>query len=157
MKIAIDTKALAKCKAVLSKHPQMLNAALQNAMITLAEDVRRVAVTKLRDSGAVDTGLLMNSIVVVPEGKHTMIVGTNVAYAAAVEYGAKGHWIHIDSIPGFRVWLKRHGIPGWDTRKFFYVEPTPKPYFEPAFEHGKALAPKVVEMALDNMLAGISQ
>ena len=155
MKIVIDTRAFAKSKAILRKHPLLLQAALQSAMVTLAEDVRKVAVTKLRDSGAVDSGLLMNSISVVPESKRKLIVGTNVAYAAAVEFGARGHWLHIDSIPGMRLWLKRHGISGWDTRKFFYVAPKPRPYFEPAFVHGKAVTQKVIEVALSNVLLGL--
>lgn len=154
MKIVIDTSAFAKSKAVLRKHPLLLQAALQSAMVTLAEDVRKTAVTKLRDQGGVDTGLLMNSIAVVQVGNHHLVVGTNIAYAAAVEYGARGHWLHIDSIPGFRLWLKRHNIPGWNSRKFFYVAPKPRPYFEPAFEHGKAEAPKTVQGVMNSLTAG---
>lgn len=154
MKIVIDTRAFAKSKAVLRKYPHLVSAGLQTAMVTLAEDVRKTAVTKLRDQGGVDSGLLMNSIAVVQVGSHHLVVGTNVAYAAAVEYGTRGHWLHIDSVLGFRLWLKRHNIPGWNSRKFFYVAPKPRPYFEPAFEHGKAEAPKIVQSVMASLTAG---
>jgi hypothetical protein len=79
-------------------------------------------------------------------------VGTNIEYAAAVEFGTKGHWLKIDNIPGFRNWMKHHGIDPEEKLIYFYVEPKPRPYMEPAFQRGKQILPETIEKQIENTL-----
>jgi len=143
--IQFDFDALTQALGTVSGFSDRLERELEKGLLELATLIEGEAKSKLKQHGSIDQGQLWNSIAVVPVSSEQVLVGTNVSYAAAVEYGTKGHWLHIESTPGFRNWLKRHGIDNYETLEFFYVEPKPKPYMEPAFEEGKSKAPKIIE------------
>ena len=148
IKIDVDMKAIENVKKFCRTYPQALTDALYDGVLTIAEEIQRTAVMKLKEHGAVDLGQLWNSIHVHRISATELIVGTNVEYAAAVEFGTKGHWLTIDKIAGFRNWLRRHGIDLDAKMKYFYVHPKPKPYMEPAYQEGKRIAPDEIKKAV---------
>ena len=143
--VKIDFKAIEKAEKLVSGISELILQEIQEGMMELSTLVDRHAKEKIKEHGAIDQGQLWNSITIVPMSKTEVIVGTNVSYAAAVEFGTKGHWLHIESTPGFRGWMTRHGIDKENKMEFFYVEPKPRPYMEPAFVHGKHLVPSVIQ------------
>jgi len=147
IKVEVDMKAIDNVKSFCRHYPQALTDALYDGVLTIAEEIQRTAVTKLKEHGAVDLGQLWNS------SPTELIVGTNVEYAAAVEFGTKGHWLTIDKIPGFRGWLRRHGIDLDVKMKYFFVHPKPKPYMEPAYQEGKRIAPDEIKKAVKTAIA----
>ncbi|MBC8552625.1 MAG: HK97 gp10 family phage protein [Candidatus Brocadiales bacterium] len=151
--VDIDFKALEKASWVVSGVSELVLKELEAGMMNLATVIGGHAKEKLKEHGAIDQGQLWNSITIVPISKTEVIVGTNVSYAAAVEFGTKGHWLHIESTPGFRGWLTRHGIDKNNKMEFFYVEPKPRPYMEPAFAHAKSMVPSVIETRVKNVLS----
>ena len=110
IKVEVDIGAIENVKSFCRHYPEVLVAALYDGILTIAEEIQRTAVTKLKEQGAIDLGQLWNSIHIHRISPTEVIVGTNVEYAAAVEFGTKGHWLTIDKITGFRGWLRRHGI-----------------------------------------------
>jgi len=131
IKVEVDIGAIENVKKFCRHYPQALTAALHE-----------------KEHGAVDLGQLWNSIHIHRISPTEVIVGTNVEYAAAVEFGTKGHWLTIDKIPGFRGWLRRHGIDLDAKMKYFYVHPKPRPYMEPAYQAGKQIAPDEIKKAV---------
>ena len=152
MDVIIDFKAVEKAEKVVSGVSKLILREIQDGMMELSTLVDRHAKEKIKEHGAIDQGQLWNSITIVPISKTEIIVGTNVSYAAAVEFGTKGHWLHIKSTPGFRGWLTRHGIDKEKVLEFFCVEPKPKTYMEPAFQFGKSMVPSVVEEKVKTVL-----
>ncbi len=153
IKVDVDMKAIDNVKKFCKTYPQALTNALYDGILAIAEEIHRTAVTKLKEHGAVDLGQLWNSIHIHRISSTEVIVGTNVEYAAAVEFGTKGHWLTIDKIPGFRNWLRRHGIDLEAKMKYFYVHPKPRPYMEPAFQEGKRIAPDEIKKAVKITMA----
>jgi len=148
IKVDVDMKAIENVKKFCRTYPQALTNALYDGILAIAEEIQRTAVEKLKEHGAIDLGQLWNSIHIHRISATEVIVGTNVEYAAAVEFGTKGHWLTIDKIPGFRNWLRRHGIDLDAKMKYFYVHPKPKPYMEPAYQEGKRIAPDEIKKAV---------
>ncbi len=152
IEVRVDTAAIRRARKVLAEYPGVLKAALYQGLSDIALDVQRVAVEKLTTNKAVDTGRLRASITIHQLSPTRIVVGTNASYAAAVEYGAKGHWIRIDRTPGFRSWMRHHGIDLKAEMVYFWVHPPPRPYMEPAFQEGLKLArksiPQIVEKAI---------
>ena len=148
IKVEVDIKAIEDVKKFCRAYPQALTNALYDGVLMIAEEIQRTAVMKLKEHGAIDLGQLWNSIHIHRISPTEVIVGTNVEYAAAVEFGTKGHWLTIDKIPGFRNWLRRHGIDLDAKMKYFYVHPKPKPYMEPAYQEGKRIAPDEIKKAV---------
>jgi len=153
--VEIDFKAIEKASKVVSGVSELILRELEEGMMELSTLVDRHAKEKLKEHGAIDKGQLWNSITIVPISKTEIIVGTNVSYAAAVEFGTKGHWLHIESTPGFRGWLTRHGIDKEEKLEFFYVEPKPRPYMEPAYNFGKTMVPSVIQDRINNVISGL--
>ncbi len=153
--VRIDFKAIEKASKVVSGVSELVLKEVEAGMMELATLVDRHAKERIKEHGAIDQGQLWNSITIVPISKTEVIIGTNVSYAAAVEFGTKGHWLHIESTPGFRGWLTRHGIDKENRMEFFYVEPKPKPYMEPAYIHGKSLAPNLIQKKVDRIIKGL--
>ena len=148
IKVEVDMPAIANVQTFCRKYPDALKAALDDGLLAIALEIQRTAVERLKAQGAVDLGQLWNSIHIHRISPTEVIVGTNVEYAAAVEFGAEGHWLTIDKIPGFRGWMKRHGIDIDGKMKYFYVHPKPRPYMEPAYQEGRRLAPDEVKQAV---------
>ena len=155
IKIDVDIGAIENVKSLCRHYPGGLASALYDGVLAIAEEIQRTAVMKLKEQGAIDLGQLWNSIHIHRISPSEVIVGTNVEYAAAVEFGTKGHWLSIDKVPGFRGWLKRHGIDLDAKMKYFYVHPKPRPYMEPAYEEGKRIAPNEVKKSVEIAIAGI--
>ena len=157
-RIKVDLPAIVRAQRVLDRYPQALSDALEEGLNSIALEVKRTAVVKLTEQGAVDTGQLRASITIHCISDTELVVGTNVAHAAAIEFGAKAHWIRIDKTPGFRAWLRHHGIDPKSELVYFRVAPKPRPYMEPAFEEGRQFAdreiPKRVEKALRSVAGG---
>ncbi len=151
--VKIDFKAIEKAEKVVSGVSELILQEIQEGMMELSTLVETEAKEKIKEHGAIDQGQLWNSITIVPISQTEVIVGTNVSYAAAVEFGTKGHWLHIESTPGFRGWLTRHGIDKEKRKEFFYVEPKPRAYMEPAFIHGKSMVPSVIETRVKNVIS----
>jgi len=152
IKVDVDMKAIEGVKTFLKRYPGELKDAVYEGVQEIALEIQRTAVTKLKEHGAVDLGQLWNSIHVHRISQTEVIVGTNVEYAAAVEFGTKGHWLTIDKIPGFRGWLRRHGIDLDAKMKYFYVHPKPKPYMEPAYQEGKRIAPDEIRKSVETAI-----
>jgi len=157
IEVTVDWDALKKATRVISGFSDRLLKAVEEGLRELAVAVEREAKEKLKSHGAVDLGNLWNSITVVPLTATEVIVGTNLSYAAAVEFGTRGHWLHIESTPGFRQWLTRHGIDKEHKREFFYVEPKPRPYMEPAYAYGKTRATEILQEKIDRLMRRINQ
>jgi len=153
--VQIDFDALNKALQTVSGFSQQLERELEKGLLELALLIEGEAKLALKQHRAIDQGQLWNSITVVPISGEEVLVGTNVSYAAAVEFGTKGHWLHIESTPGFRNWLKRHGIDKDQKLEFFYVAPKPKPYMEPAFEEGKSKAPNIFKERVQAVMQGL--
>ena len=149
MNIQVDLGKIKDLKRMLEKYPQELERALEEGILSIALSMEAFAKQKIKEQGAIDLGQLLNSITVKRISPRHAIVGTNVEYAAAVEFGTKGHWLKIDNIPGFRNWMKHHGIDPEEKLEFFYVEPKPRPYMEPAFQWGKQILPEEVEKQVE--------
>ena len=152
IKVEVDIGAIENVRRFCRKYPQALTDALYEGILTIAEEIQRTAVTKLKEHGAIDLGQLWNSIHIHRISPTELIVGTNVEYAAAVEFGMKGHWLTIDKIPGFRNWLRRHCIDLDAKMKYFYVHPKPKPYMEPAYQEGKRIAPDEIRKSVETAM-----
>ena len=155
MKIEVDLPAVERVKTFCHRYPGALRDALHDGLLIIALEIHRTAVERLKGEGAVDLGQLWNSINIHRVSPTEIIVGTNVEYAAAVEFGAAGHWLTIDKIPGFRGWLKRHGIDTTGTMKYFYVQPKPRPYMEPAYQQGVKIAPDEVRQAVEQAISRV--
>ena len=148
VKVEVDIGAIENVKSFCRHYPEVLAAALYDGILAIAAEIQRTAVMKLKEQGAIDLGQLWNSIHIHRISPTEVIVGTNVEYAAAVEFGTKGHWLTIDKIAGFRGWLKRHGIDLDAKMKYFFVHPKPRPYMEPAYQEGKRIAPDEIKKAV---------
>lgn len=79
----------------------MLNA-MRDATLLVQRDARKLC--------PVDTGRLRSSIV--PEVRQQTgvvigVVGSNVTYAAAMEFGTRPHWPPLDAL---EPWARRHGM-----------------------------------------------
>ncbi len=155
IKVEVDFAAIEKVKAFGRRYPSALRAALQEGLLNIATEIHRTAVESLKAEGAIDLGQLWNSIHIHRLSSTEIIVGTNVEYAAAVEFGAVGHWLTIDKIPGFRGWLKRQRIDLDEKLKYFYVHPKPRPYMEPAYQEGRRIAPEEVKRAVEAVMQGL--
>jgi len=157
IKVDVDMKAIEGVKSFLSRYPGELTEAVYEGVLIIATEIQRTAVDKLKSHGAVDLGQLWNSINIHRISSTEVIVGTNIEYAAAVEFGTKGHWLTIDKIPGFRNWLRRHRIDLDKKMKYFYVHPKPKPYMEPAYQTGKELAPGIIRREVEAVIARVGR
>ena len=155
IKVDVEMKAVRNVERFCRAYPQALTAALEEGALAIALEIQRTAVSKLKEQGAIDLGQLWNSIHVHRISPTEVVVGTNVEYAAAVEFGTKGHWLTIDKIPGFRGWLRRHGIDLEAKMKYFYVHPKPRPYMEPAYQEGKRIAPAEIRMAVETAMTEV--
>ena len=155
IKVDVDMKAIEGARSFFKRYPEELKNAVYEGVLIIAEEIHRTAVEKLKEHGAIDLGQLWNSIHIHKVSKNEIIVGTNAEYAAAVEFGTKGHWLTIDKIPGFRNWMRRHGIDLEKKMKYFYVKPKPKPYMEPAYQAGRRLAPRAIRRELNSVMQRI--
>ena len=151
-KISVNLPAIEKTQDFLERYQRKLIAALEDGLNAIALEIQKSAVIKLTEQGSVDQGQLRASITIHQVSRTKLIVGTNVTYAAAVEYGAKPHWIRIDKTPGFRTWMRHHGIDLKEDMVYFHVAPKPKPYVEPAFEEGKKYANRNIPDLVDKAL-----
>jgi len=148
-KVTIKVDGSKQVLKSLQKYPDALNACLQEGLMIIAEEMQKTAVNKLKEQGAVDLGQLWNSIAIHQISPKSVVVGTNVEYAAAVEFGTKGHWLKIDNVPGFRNWLKHHGLDLQAKLTYFFVHPKPRPYMEPAFLEGQKVANGIINSAMN--------
>lgn len=153
IKVDVDMKAIEGIKSFLKRYPGELTEAVYEGVMIIATEIQRTAIEKLKSHGAVDLGQLWNSINIHKISVTEIVVGTNVEYAAAVEFGTKGHWLTIDKIPGFRNWMRRHGIDLDRKMKYFYVHPKPKPFMEPAYQEGKQISPGIIRREVETAMA----
>lgn len=149
IKIEVDFAAIENVKKFGRQYPSAMRAALQEGLLNIALEIQRTAVERLKSESAIDLGQLWNSINIHRISANEIIVGTNLEYAAAVEFGTKGHWVTIDKIEGLRGWMKRHGIDPEGTMKYFYVHPKPRPYMEPAYQEAVKVAPNEIRDAVE--------
>ena len=145
----VDLGKIKDLKNMLKKYPVELEQALEQGILNIALSMEGFAKQKLKEQGAIDLGQLLNSITVKRISRRQTLVGTNLEYATTVEFGTKGHWLKIDNIPGFRNWMKHHGIDQEEKLTYFFVEPKPRPHMEPAFEWGKQVLPEVLKNQIE--------
>ena len=148
----VDLGKIKDLKTMLKKCPAELESALEQGILNIALSMEGFAKQKLKEHGAVDLGQLLNSITIKRLSPRQALVGTNLEYAPAVEFGTKGHWLKIDNIPGFRNWMKHHGLDPEEKLTYFYVEPKPRPYMEPAYEWGKQILPEEVKKQIESTM-----
>lgn len=66
----------------------------------------------------------------------TGVVGTNVIYAAAVEFGSKPHWVPLSAL---EVWAKRHHMEAQVLQRVIARKGTKAhPYLRPAYQENRA-------------------
>ena len=152
MNVSVDLGKIKGLRRMLEKYPAELEQALEAGILNIALAMEGYAKQKVKEHGAIDLGQLLNSITVKRISKRQALVGTNVEYAAAVEFGTKAHWIKIENIPGFRNWMRSHGIDLDEKMKYFFVAPKPRPYMEPAFQFGKQLLPEEIEKQIEQTM-----
>ena len=152
MNVSVDLGKIKGLRRMLEKYPAELEQALEAGILNIALAMEGYAKQKVKEHGAIDLGQLLNSITVKRISQKHVIVGTNVEYAAAVEFGTKAHWIKIENIPGFREWMKHHGIDPEGKLRYFFVAPKPRPYMEPAFQFGKQLLPEEIEKQIEQTM-----
>lgn len=75
----------------LLDNTELIKHASDEAIAKALEMCGMIAETYAADLAPVDTGRLTNSITHAPEDKYTMVIGTNVEYAAYVELGTSRH------------------------------------------------------------------
>jgi len=152
IKVDVDMKSIDGVKKFFERYPGELTHAVYEGVMIIATEIQRTAVQKLKSHGAIDLGQLWNSINIHRISTTEIVVGTNVEYAAAVEFGTKGHWVTIEKIPGFRNWMRRHGIDLDCKMKYFFVHPKPKPFIEPAYQEGKQIAPGIIKREVETAM-----
>jgi len=152
MNVNVDLGKIKGLRRMLEKYPNELGQALEAGILNIALAMEGFAKQKVKEHSAIDLGQLLNSITVKRISKKHAIVGTNVEYAAAVEYGTKAHWIKIENIPGFREWMKHHGIDPEGKLRYFFVAPKPRPFMEPAFQWGKQILPEKIEKQIEQTM-----
>jgi hypothetical protein len=153
----LDKKALGKTQKLLAAFPSVLARSLALAILEIAKVVQTQAKRSLTDEGAIDLGALRASIHILVLGPLTVLVGTPSEYAAPVEFGTVGHFVKVENVPGLREWLIRHKIPQGESRTYFYVHPKPKPFMQPAWLMGVAMAPTTVQHAVDLAFAAVEK
>ena len=153
----IDLGKIKGLKRMLELYPSELEKAMEQGILNIALSMEGFAKQKIKEHGAVDLGQLLNSISVKRLSPRQALVGTNLEYAPAVEFGTKGHWLKIDNIPGFRNWMRSHGIDPEEKLTYFYVEPKPRPYMEPAFQWGKQILPDEVKAQIEATILRLSR
>lgn len=149
VQLKLDTKSLKQAQQLLKQFPTVLAQSLALALVQIATVIQTQAKGSLRDEGAIDLGALRASINIAFLGPLTVVVGTNSEYAAPVEFGTEGHFVKVDNIPGMREWLIRHKIPDAEARAYFFVQPKPRPFMQPALLMGQAMAPVTIENAVE--------
>lgn len=157
VELTLDKKALKQTQALLKAFPSVLAQSLAVALLAIAKVVQAQAKQSLRDEEAIDLGALRASIQIAVLGPLTVVVGTPLEYAAAVEFGTVGHTVKVDDTPGMREWLVRHGIPDAEDRTYFFVHPKPRPFLEPGRLMGEALAPATIEKAIERAFAEVEK
>ena len=157
MNVNVDLSKINGLRRMLEKYPTELGQALEAGILDIALSMEGFAKQKVKEHGAIDLGQLLNSITVKRISKRHVILGTNVEYAAAVEFGTKGHWIRIENIPGFRNWMRSHGIDLDEKTKYFFVAPKPRPYMEPAFQRGKQIMPNEVKAQIESTILRLTR
>ena len=101
-----------------------------------AYDVKREVEKNIETVGAVDTGRLRNSITVEKLGMCRYAIGTNVKYAAPVEFGTGSAGDPAVSHTSRPKWVYYNPIKGG--YRTAYPQP-PRPYIRPAFETKKSV------------------
>ena len=48
--------------------------------------------------------------------------------------------------------MKHHGLDPEEKLEFFYVEPKPRPYMEPAFQWGRQMLPEAIEKEIETTM-----
>jgi phage gpG-like protein len=123
-------------KQLIDRLPAIVRQGVIDAVNEFAINVQSQAKRNITDLPAVDTGRLRSSIMVeIGDDGISRRVGSDVNYAAAIEFGSKPHFPPLDPI---REWCRRHNIP--ETAAYAialkiskYGQPA-KPYLHPAFE-----------------------
>jgi hypothetical protein len=84
-------------------------AATKDALNEQALNIRSQAIQNITDLPAVDTGRLRSSIAIeIFDDGLARRIGTDVPYAAYIEFGQRPHMPPIEPI---KEWCRRHGIP----------------------------------------------
>lgn len=148
VRLQLDKAALARTQKLLATFPAVLAGALALALLEIAKVVQAQARSTLRDEGRIDLGALRASLHIVIVNPLTVLVGTNSEYAAPIEFGAKGHFVKVENVPGLREWLVRHKVPDAQDRTYFFVNPKPVPFMKQGWLMGQAMAPTTIEAAI---------
>lgn len=139
----VEIKGLDEQIRRLDRYPQIAGVELGIAMRQAVAMIEREA----KIAAPVNTGQLRSSITSKIElmmgGEVTGIVGTNVIYAPAVEFGARPHFPPLQPLA---YWVSRKlGIQGWEgigvtimiARKIAARGTRAQPFLKPAFEKAK--------------------
>lgn len=104
--------------------------AVKNVVAESALNIQREA----KKRTPVDTGRLRSSIAIEFSDGLTATIGTNVEYAAAVEFGSQPHFPPPSALAG---WARRHGMNGKEfvlARKIARRGTPAQPFLFPSFE-----------------------
>lgn len=130
MPITIELKIEPALQAALQGAPRLIEDAIHDALVDLGMDIASDA----RPRAAFKTGTLRRSIQVQERPDGSVFVGSQLPYAARIEYGFRGT----------------------DSRGRAYNQ-TPRPYMRPAFDENRGRASSMVAGALENALRRIAR
>jgi hypothetical protein len=127
-------------------------AALDRSAIRVQNSARG----NIHQSGAIDTGQLLNSIAIEDRGPFARAIGTNKTYGEVVEMGRQAG-APMPPPGALLGWMRRHGIPAEDE---FIVRKrisdhgiAPRPYLAPALEDNEPAIQREFDLAADRALA----
>ncbi len=129
MSITIELKMEPALQAALQGAPRLIEDAIHEALVDLGMEIANDA----RPRAAFKTGTLRRSIQVKEQPDGTVFVGSELPYAARIEYGFRGS----------------------DSRGRAYNQ-TPRPYMRPAFDENRGRAAGMVAAALEAALRRIA-
>lgn len=146
LEVVVDLRALDKLAKGLKGYRKMLAKELQQALTRTLLDIEATA----KERCPVDTGRLRASITPDVVSATEGYVGTNVAYAAAVEYGTRPHEIRPRKARVL-AWKDRKSGELRFARKVNHPGTAAHPFLEPAYLEGKRAAQKHFDAALDRL------
>ena len=152
LEVVIDLRSLDKLAKGFKGYRKMLTKELKRALKRTVLDIEATA----KERCPVDTGRLRASITPDVVGATEGYVGTNVSYAAAVEYGSRPHEIRPRKAKAL-AWKDRQTGEQRFARKVNHPGTAAQPFLEPAFLDGQKAAQKHFNAAFERLKAQLER
>lgn len=152
LEVVVDFRALDKLAKGLKGYRKMLAEEIKTALTRTLLDIEATA----KERCPVDTGRLRASITPDMVGPTEGYVGTNVAYAAAVEYGSRPHEIRPRKA-NVLAWKDRETGEMRFAKKVNHPGTAARPFLEPAYLEGQKAAEKHFNAAFERLKARLER